>query len=45
MYRRNYDTGIRIILFGIYIFVSQRVEIVELAMLLDFGMSGKLHAQ
>jgi hypothetical protein len=32
-------------LFGIYIFVSQRVEIVELAMLLGFGMSGKLHAQ
>lgn len=32
-------------LFGIYIFVSRRVEIVELATLLDFGMSGKLHAQ
>jgi len=32
-------------LFGIYIFVSRRVEIVELAMLLDCGMSRKLHAQ
>ena len=32
-------------LFGIYILVSWRVEIMELAMLLGCVMSGKLHAQ
>jgi hypothetical protein len=32
-------------LLGIYIFGSQRMEILELAKLLDFGMSGKFHAE